>query len=53
MVTGKETVPDPASAGGVLAGTDTGEVWRVSDRAEWTQVASGLPSVPSILPLAS
>ena len=42
-------VPDPASPGGVLVGTDTGEVWRVSDRAEWTRLASGLPSVLSIL----
>ena len=42
-------VPDPSSPGGVLAGTDTGEVWRVSDRGEWTPLASGLPSVLSIL----
>jgi hypothetical protein len=36
----------------VLVGTDTGEVWRVSDTAVWTQLASGLPSVLSILSLA-
>jgi hypothetical protein len=44
-------VPDPTSPGGVLVGTETGEVWRVTDRAEWTQLATGLPSVLSILPL--
>jgi hypothetical protein len=42
-------VPDPTSPGGVLIGTDTGEVWRVSDDARWTRLASGLPSVLSIL----
>jgi photosystem II stability/assembly factor-like uncharacterized protein len=42
-------VPDPAEPGGVIVGTDTGEVWRVSDRGEWTRLASGLPSVLSIL----
>jgi hypothetical protein len=42
-------VPDPTSPGGVLVGTDTGEVWRVSDGSAWTQLASGLPSVLSIL----
>ena len=44
--------PDPAAPGGVLVGTDTGEVWRVSDSAVWTRLASGLPSVLSLLPLA-
>ena len=42
-------VADPSSPGGVIVGTDTGEVWRVSDRSEWTRLASGLPSVLSIL----
>jgi len=42
-------VADPSSPGGVLVGTDTGEVWRVSDRGEWTRLASGLPPVMSIL----
>ena len=45
-------VADPAEPGGVLVGTDTGEVWRVSDRGAWTRLASGLPSVLSILALA-
>jgi len=44
--------PDPAEPGGVLVGTDTGEVWRVSNCAVWTRLASGLPSVLSLLPLA-
>ena len=39
---------DPEVAGGVLAGTDTGEVWRVSDQAEWQLVADGMPAVMSI-----
>ena len=41
--------PDPVAAGGVLAGTDTGEVWRVSDAAEWTLLAEGMPAVLSVL----
>ncbi|WP_119419991.1 WD40/YVTN/BNR-like repeat-containing protein [Desertibaculum subflavum] len=41
--------PDPAEAGGVIIGTDTGEVWRVSDRAEWKQAAAGLPAVLSVV----
>jgi hypothetical protein len=45
-------VPDPTSPGGVLVGTDTGEVWRVSGGGQWTLLASGLPSVLSILALA-
>jgi photosystem II stability/assembly factor-like uncharacterized protein len=44
-------VPDPAAPGGVLVGTDTGEVWRVSDGGRWTKLASGLPAVMSILAL--
>jgi len=44
--------PDPNAAGHVLAGTDTGELWRVSPEARWTLVAQGLPQVQSILPLA-
>lgn len=44
--------PDPASAGGVIVGTDSGEVWRVSGSAEWTQLASGMPTVFSVLPLS-
>lgn len=45
-------VPDPTSPGGVIVGTDSGEVWRVSDRGEWTALASGLPIVWSLLALA-
>jgi photosystem II stability/assembly factor-like uncharacterized protein len=43
--------PDPDSVGGVIVGTDTGEVWRVSDGAKWTNLATGLPSVFSLLSL--
>ena len=42
-------VPDPTSPGGVIVGTDSGEVWRVSDGAQWTPLASGLPIVWSVL----
>jgi photosystem II stability/assembly factor-like uncharacterized protein len=41
--------PDPAEAGGVLVGTEAGEVWRVSPDAEWRQVCQGLPAVQSLL----
>jgi hypothetical protein len=43
---------DPETTGGVLVGTDTGELWRVRPDAKWTCVAAGLPMVQSILPLA-
>ena len=43
--------PDPEAPGGVVVGTDTGDVWRVSAGARWTLVASGLPLVASLLPL--
>ena len=43
--------PDPERPGGVVVGTDTGEVWRVNDDAEWTMLGSGMPLVASILPL--
>ena len=36
---------DPDHPSGVLVGTDTGEVWQVSDRGEWTLLADGLPAV--------
>lgn len=45
-------VPDPAAPGGVLVGTDTGEIWSVSAAGSWTRLAVGLPSVLSILPLS-
>src|SRR5262245_35194582 len=37
-------VPDPSAPGGVLVGTDTGEVWRVSGDGAWTRLAGGMPS---------
>jgi hypothetical protein len=40
--------PDPDIAGGVLVGTDTGEVWRVSDDAGWSLQCDGMPAVLSI-----
>lgn len=40
--------PDPDSPGGVIIGTDTGEVWRVDNAANWTPVADGLPAVLSV-----
>ncbi|WP_423916226.1 hypothetical protein [Candidatus Poriferisodalis sp.] len=39
---------DPDNTGGVLVGTDTGEVWRVSNDAQWTALGSGLPLVWSL-----
>ncbi|MXY54126.1 MAG: exo-alpha-sialidase [Gammaproteobacteria bacterium] len=36
---------DPEVPGGVLVGTDTGEVWRVSDDGEWQQCGRGMPAV--------
>jgi hypothetical protein len=43
--------PDPGAVGGVLVGTDTGEVWRVSPEAKWELLAEGLPQVQALLPL--
>ncbi|MFT5389888.1 MAG: hypothetical protein ACI8PT_000068 [Gammaproteobacteria bacterium] len=40
---------DPDVIGGVVVGTDTGEVWQVSDDATWTSLASGMPSVMSLV----
>ena len=39
---------DPEQPGGVLVGTDTGEVWGVSDAAQWTAMGEGMPAVLSI-----
>ncbi|MCY4121781.1 MAG: sialidase family protein [Acidobacteria bacterium] len=39
---------DPKVPGGVLVGTDTGEVWRVSDRAGWELCGKGMPTVLSL-----
>jgi len=43
--------PNLGQPGGVVIGTDTGEVWRVSNEAEWHPLASGLPAVLSALTL--
>lgn len=40
--------PDPDVAGGVVIGTDTGEVWRVSNDAKWTPLGSDMPAVLSV-----
>jgi hypothetical protein len=37
--------------GSVFAGTDSGEIWRVSSSAQWALLASGLPHVQALLPL--
>ena len=39
---------DPEVPGGVLVGTDTGEVWRVSGSAEWQRCGKGMPAVLSL-----
>ncbi len=39
---------DPEVPGGVLVGTDTGEVWRVGDGAEWELCGKGMPAVLSL-----
>ena len=39
---------DPELLGGVLVGTDTGEVWRVSDGAGWELCGEGMPTVLSL-----
>ena len=44
-------VADPAVPGGVIVGTETGEVWRVDGAGTWTRVTDGLPSVLSLLSL--
>ena len=41
--------PDPDVPGGVVIGTDTGEVWRVSNEAEWSPLAAGMPAVLSVV----
>jgi hypothetical protein len=41
--------PDPETPGGVLVGTDAGEVWRVNPGRPWALVASGLPEVEVVL----
>jgi len=41
--------PDPETPGGVIVGTDTGEVWRVSNDAVWSQLGEGLPAVLAVV----
>jgi len=41
---------DPDRAGGVLVGTDPGEVWRDSPAGEWTLLVDGLPEVHAVTP---
>ncbi len=39
---------DPTEPGSVFVGTDTGEVWRVSDDACWQLIGTGMPIVLSV-----
>ncbi len=39
---------DPEIPGGVVVGTDAGQVWRVNSDAEWTRLSSGTPAVLSV-----
>ncbi len=43
---------DPEVPGGVFVGTDTGEVWRVSDGAHWQLCGDGMPAVLSLAVVA-
>jgi photosystem II stability/assembly factor-like uncharacterized protein len=40
---------DPEVRGGVVVGTETGEVWRVTAEATWTKLCDGLPAVQALL----
>ena len=42
---------DSECVGGVVIGTDDGEVWRVSNDAQWTALADNLPAVLSAITL--
>ena len=44
--------PDPQVLSGVVVGTETGEVWRVSPSAEWTCLREGLPAVQALVAVA-
>ncbi len=39
----------PDSPGDVLTGTDSGEVWHVTSKQQWTRIAQGLPAVLAVL----
>ena len=41
--------PDVERVGGVVIGTDTGEVWRVSNDGRWELLGEQLPSVLSAI----
>ena len=41
--------PDAERPGGVVIGTDTGEVWRVGNNAEWTPLGANMPAVLSVI----
>jgi hypothetical protein len=43
---------DPEHPGGVLIGTDTGELWRVSNDAQWILEGESMPAVLSVAKLA-
>ena len=43
---------DESEAGAVLAGTETGEIWRVTADAVWTRLADGMPAVQALLAVA-
>jgi photosystem II stability/assembly factor-like uncharacterized protein len=43
---------DPDKAGWVVIGTETGEVWRVSPEATWTQLLANLPPVQALFAVA-
>src|SRR3989442_16029858 len=42
---------DPSQPGGVLVGTETGDVWRVGPDASWMRLCVGLPAVQALLAL--
>ena len=42
---------DSERVGGVVIGTDDGEVWRISNDAQWTALADNLPPVLSAITL--
>ena len=42
---------DSECVGGVVIGTDDGEVWRISNDAQWTALADNLPAVLSAITL--
>tara|TARA_E500000331_G_scaffold295084_1_gene293165 strand:+ start:67 stop:384 length:318 start_codon:yes stop_codon:yes gene_type:complete len=39
---------NPLVPGGILVGTDTGEIWSVSGHAEWELLVKDIPAVVSI-----